>query len=325
MDKMDTRGNKTAKKKKTKLKTILRGVATEPLYIITGDKSERFKMTLKDLGSLPRSSIATGTEAGDIKSKNKMLKQDLVFGVNEIMRRLRKSDCNILGLVVTNPLSSHLQLAIHDATLHHKVPCLSLDGLHEMSYHLNLSSLTAFAFLNSCKYPGSGFYSLYKLFVEIYEEKTESSVEKSNVPSSKKCIEKTKEELTCQTTIRPTAEQLYVSTRSRKFFPTSSLHSNTPQNVDNDCIVISKDEAYFPARYCRDILKLTVMKSMESDSFVDQSFAKRLVDTPLVEPSAFEIGGSSDKVKFFKADVLQVRSTKRGNKRNRNQTLKKPV
>lgn len=309
MDTTSSKSNKVKKKGNNKLKAVLRGPKGQPLIIVTGEESERFTTKLKELGTVPKSSDSE-IEVTEEKSKN-TLKKELVFGVNEIVRSLKRSECNLSGLVVTNPLSSHLQLTLQDISLRRKVPCLFLDNLHDTSHSLHLSSLTAFAFKNSCQDSGSICHPLYCLFVEIYEEKTGkrvqnslSLVEDSNIKETIKT--------TSKTTIRPKYEQLYTLKTQRKFSPDLDLKF-LPEKLDEECITMSEKHIYFPDRFRDENFTVVMNVSVECaspSSFADQSTLNKLMGTPESDPSE-----PNERVKYLKTEVIQISTARKDQKR----------
>lgn len=355
---MDTTSNRSKKKKqKNRTKNVLRGPKTQPMIVLTGEDGEELKKILKDLGSLPRSSDLQVEEVEKVKKKKSeegekssssssknILKKDLVFGINEIMRCLRRSECNISGLVVTNPLSTHLQLTLHEVSLQRKVPCLFLDNLHDMSHSLHLSSLTAFALKNPCQETGSICHTLYAVFKKIYEEKTRGlnqekeevhgsqqekllTVEgdKNNEKDSKDSKETLMREVDIKkTVIRPTNEQLYINKTRRTFLPELILESLTCKKDENeDCISLVRNDVYFPNRHSDKVLTVTQITTMECDDpplshVVDQSFTRNLIgDTPESDLSVNMKGQVDKKITYLGAEVVQIQTDRKGEKGRR--------
>lgn len=324
------------------------------MIVLTGEDGEELRKILKDLGSLPRSSdlqveekakkkkSEEGEKSSSSSSKN-ILKKDLVFGINEIMRCLRRSECNISGLVVTNPLSTHLQLTLHEVSLQRKVPCLFLDNLHDMSHSLHLSSLTAFALRNPCQETGSICHTLYAVFKKIYEEKTRGLIQEKEVHGSQqeksltvegdnngKDSKDSKETLVREvdikkTVIRPTNEQLYINKNRRAFSPELILESLTCKKDENeDCISLVRNDVYFPNRHSDKVLTVTQITTMECNDTplnraVDQSFTRNLIgNTPESDPSVNMKGQVDKKITYLGPEVVQIQTDRKGEKRKRN-------
>lgn len=98
-------------------------------------------------------------------STSSKLKNELFFGINEIIRSIEKRSC--LGVIVTNPLTTHLQLAVSELCREAEITCLYVNGFHELKSVLNISSLTGIAFKNSVKDDTAFCSQFFKLFSEL--------------------------------------------------------------------------------------------------------------------------------------------------------------
>lgn len=150
---------KKEKKKQSRGKRLFnffRGPETQPLPILSDTSALKLKESLEK----PSESMEM---SGDVLLKS--FKEEMIVGLNSVIRSVEKR--SVLGVILTDPLTVHVQKSLFDLCSDAKVPLLLLPGLSDLRSHFRLSNLTVMAFKPIVSQPTATFHGPYRVFSEL--------------------------------------------------------------------------------------------------------------------------------------------------------------
>lgn len=156
-------------------------------------EEERMKMTCKTTSGV--TSVKKDFEPTDVRQKTSSNRDDEKSAdvCSNVPKDDRKtSSKRILGIMLTNPLTTHLQLEFHKTCQFYEIPLMCVESLSSLSRRwLDISCLTAVAFRQDVTNSESLFNPLYQTFKSIYDgvlSKREMNQErKEDTPKSSTC------------------------------------------------------------------------------------------------------------------------------------------
>lgn len=213
------------------------------------------------------------------------LKQELFFGINEIIRSIEKRLC--LGVILTNPLTTHLQLTVSELCKEAEIACLCVNGFHELRSVLNISSLTGISFKNSVQNDTALCSKVFELFTSLAKcakpiapdtrvQVPDSTITASDLDACCHAIMKIdrNDKLTF---ITPSFEELYILKAERKV---DGSESDKEDGADDESFLrVQEDEHIFPNRAISGIDSLVIkVKNFDQDDNFSINLLKSTAD-----------------------------------------------
>ena len=200
----------------------------------------------------------TKQENNEPKAASFSLKEFIFLGINEVLKAVSNKKC--CGVILTNPITTTLQLALNKSCLDNEISCINVNGFDGFSTILNISSLTSLAFKNNIS-DCSQLREIYNCFVQIAR------------PAVNKVTHVKQDELPPQPVIPvhrkftfklPSFEQLYM---------TSPIQFEESSSDDN--IISVQGKQLFPNRVINYELDISVNVYDDGDTlgFVNELFA----------------------------------------------------
>ncbi|XP_074594306.1 uncharacterized protein LOC141849743 [Brevipalpus obovatus] len=203
------KGNKQQQQNRVKRMTFLRGQDGPPLpkanatvvqkfrtffenmikdnpdYVVRKDKPANLrnfkkKSTGNNEGLVESMATTVKVIEKDEKSMEpNKLKEEIIFGLQSIMRKIRNR--KVVGVVLSDPVTIHLQSSLNDMCVEYQIPFLLLPKLDTMKSILKISKMTCIAFSESVIQPHSICHNLYRIFQDAVSTLSQKSQEVYNV------------------------------------------------------------------------------------------------------------------------------------------------
>ncbi|CAG2101071.1 unnamed protein product [Medioppia subpectinata] len=302
-----------AKKKKTKdkkrLMTLLRGPKRDHKlsYCMTEEESNDFKQTfthIMDENSCLKLHPKTPKGGTTVETKSQTtsdlkLKNDMIFGINSVIRSIEKNCIN--GVILNNPLALPLVDNIMELCSDHHIPCLTVHSLDQLKTSLNISSLSAIGFKPNIASNESIFYRLYQFInnlilkncspIESNERQVKTEDKEGNDKSCEESnnLEPNKSELTFD---KKLLDILYSKKSDDNYQKIMAKHLDTKSVSDNTSTVddislqesflsfSAPKESYFPEiNAFNKTFKIEIILDEKQTKGSDDSFAKSLFDS----------------------------------------------
>lgn len=180
-------------------------------------------------------------EEGNKSRTFTIIKKDVIIGTNEVIKSITNvntTKAKTIGVILTDPLETHLQESIIDLCKIHRIPLLLVDDWFNICRPL---TSIVMGFKSGVRESDNKFHSLYTLFCQAVEhavvrEKEEDK--KEEVVEEK--LELTTKEQDTLTFSLPTTAELFISANLR--LAESASGSQEISVLDADLIVINDDD-----------------------------------------------------------------------------------
>ncbi|KAI1280435.1 hypothetical protein HDE_13403 [Halotydeus destructor] len=297
---------KSSKKKgKNKLITFIEGSKCKELRFVSQEDSVKFNDAIKEIVSaqvdlrLPKrvfdkrnkgtkikgdaEQTSTNVDDATTRPKTCTLKKEMMFGINEILRNIEKGNC--VGVVLTNPLTTHLQLSVNELCNEKQVKCMNVTNFNQLGSVFNISSLTAMAFKNSSQTEGSLCQPILTIFHEFYDKAKSNAQTDPLVSQANEVPVDGDERVTPTPTlankihfITPKFEDLYVL----KAPFTGSASLSVPTDSDSLLLKISNHDDYFPAIRHRNLDDCQLTVDVNHDTSDSHQFTHEIMEVDVV-------------------------------------------
>uniref|UniRef100_T1KIF7 Ribosomal protein L7Ae/L30e/S12e/Gadd45 domain-containing protein n=1 Tax=Tetranychus urticae TaxID=32264 RepID=T1KIF7_TETUR len=202
---------------------------------------------------------ADNDKVEEAKSKNP-IKDELIFGITEVMRKIQRN--LVIGVVISDPLTIHLQATLRDLCQEFGVAYLISKNLDNLSNILGISKLACFGLTEKVKDPLSLCHPLFQTFKQLTQNPSQEIIQKSSTL--------TKQQTKSDAIKKSSGDEFVFDMPPEENFFIEVEEANTPSEIEKfsdentpklkmaDFINVEETTNYFPSRSFFKHIDLTI-------------------------------------------------------------------